>query len=95
MSPGAGPPAAAGFTPPPYPYERLRELTARAVARFGSGGVVDCSIGTPGDPPPADVLAAVHREGEIVGEVLGEESTRIQVVLDDVGRSRFAEFVAS
>ncbi len=42
-----------------------------------------------------DVLAAVHREGEIVGEVAGEESTRIQVVLDDVGQSRFAEFVAS
>jgi GTP-binding protein HflX len=42
-----------------------------------------------------DVLAAVHREGEIVGEVAGEQSTRIQVVLDDVGRSRFAEFLAS
>jgi GTP-binding protein HflX len=42
-----------------------------------------------------DVLAAVHREGEIVGEVAGEESTRIQVVLDDVGKSRFAEFLAS
>jgi GTPase len=42
-----------------------------------------------------DVLAAVHREGEIVGEVVGEESTRIQVVLDDVGQTRFAEFLAS
>ncbi len=42
-----------------------------------------------------DVLAAVHREGEIVKEVAGEQSTRIQVVLDDVGRSRFAEFLAS
>ncbi len=42
-----------------------------------------------------DVLAALHREGGIVGEVAGEEATRLQVVLDDVGRSRFAEFVAS
>jgi GTP-binding protein HflX len=42
-----------------------------------------------------DVLAAVHREGEIVGEEAGEQSTRIQVVLDAVGTSRFAEFVAS
>jgi GTP-binding protein HflX len=42
-----------------------------------------------------DVLAAVHREGEIVGEVVGEDSTRIQVVLDEVGKSRFAEFLAS
>jgi GTP-binding protein HflX len=42
-----------------------------------------------------DVLAAVHREGEIVGEVAGEQSTRIHVVLDAVGQSRFAEFLAS
>ena len=42
-----------------------------------------------------DVLAAVHREGEIVCEVAGELTTRIQVVLDAVGKSRFAEFLAS
>ena len=36
-----------------------------------------------------DVLAAVHREGEIVGEVAGEQSTRIQVVLDEVGQVPF------
>ena len=42
-----------------------------------------------------DILAAVHREGEIVGTVDGDQSTRIQVVLDPVGASRFAEFVAS
>jgi GTP-binding protein HflX len=42
-----------------------------------------------------DVLAAVHREGEIVGEVAGEDATRIQVVLDEVGKSRFREFLAS
>jgi GTP-binding protein HflX len=40
-----------------------------------------------------DVLAAVHREGEIVGEVAGELSARIQVVLDEAGASRFAEFL--
>ena len=42
-----------------------------------------------------DVLAAVHREGEIVAEEAGEQSTRIQVVLDEVGKSRFREFLAS
>ena len=42
-----------------------------------------------------DILAAVHREGEIVAEVAGEQSTRVQVVLDDVGKSRFAAFLAS
>jgi GTPase len=40
-----------------------------------------------------DVLAALHREGGVVGEVADEGATRVQVVLDDVGRSRFAEFV--
>ncbi len=41
-----------------------------------------------------DVLAAVHREGGIVGEEAGEETTRIQVVLDEVGKARFREFVS-
>ena len=42
-----------------------------------------------------DVLAAVHREGEVVGQSDGGESATLQVVLDEVGRARFAEFVAS
>ncbi|HTZ07459.1 MAG TPA: GTPase HflX [Acidimicrobiales bacterium] len=42
-----------------------------------------------------DVLAAVHREGEVVGESRGEGATVIQVVLDEAGRARFEDFVAS
>jgi GTPase len=42
-----------------------------------------------------DVLAAVHREGEIVGEDPGDTAMRIQVVLDAAGTARFAEFLAS
>jgi GTP-binding protein HflX len=42
-----------------------------------------------------DVLAAIHREGEVVGQSHGEESATLQVVLDEVGRARFAEFVAT
>ncbi len=56
----------AGFAPPPYPYDRLAALRGRAEERFGSGagtvdraGIVDCSIGTPCDPPPAVVLEAM------------------------------------
>jgi len=41
-----------------------------------------------------DVLAAVHREGEVVGRKDLEEEARIQVVLDDVGVARFAQFLA-
>jgi GTPase len=42
-----------------------------------------------------DVLAAVHREGEVVGESHGEGATVVQVVLDEAGRARFRQFVAS
>ena len=42
-----------------------------------------------------DVLAAVHREGEVVGQTDGEEFATLQVVLDEVGKARFAEFVAA
>ncbi len=46
-----------GFVPPPYPYERLGEVSAIADAH--EGGAVDLSIGTPCDPTPPDVLAAL------------------------------------
>ena len=42
-----------------------------------------------------DVLAAVHREGEVVDEAHGEGATRVHVVLDEAGRARFRPFVAS
>jgi succinyldiaminopimelate transaminase len=46
-----------GFVPPPYPYERLGEVIE--IAGQHDGGAVDLSIGTPCDPPPADVIAAL------------------------------------
>jgi len=42
-----------------------------------------------------DVLAAVHREGEVVGQEAGADSATVSVVLDEVGKARFAEFVAA
>ena len=53
--------SAKGFVPPPYPYERLGGI--RAIADEQPGGVVDCSIGTPCDPPPTDVLRALADSG--------------------------------
>ncbi|MBM3828279.1 MAG: aminotransferase class I/II-fold pyridoxal phosphate-dependent enzyme [Actinobacteria bacterium] len=46
-----------GFEPPPYPYERLDSLKPLGAAF--EGGLVDLSIGTPCDPPPASVVAAL------------------------------------
>jgi succinyldiaminopimelate transaminase len=51
----------AGFVPPPYPYDRLDELVA--IAQRHDGGAVDLSIGTPIDPPPAAVVAALSSSG--------------------------------
>ncbi|PZS25105.1 MAG: succinyldiaminopimelate transaminase [Pseudonocardiales bacterium] len=46
-----------GFVPPPYPYERLGEVIA--LAGEHDGGAVDLSIGTPCDPTPPEVIAAL------------------------------------
>jgi succinyldiaminopimelate transaminase len=49
------------FEPPPYPYHRLDDMKAKA--NTFEGGVVDCSIGTPCDPPTDAVLAALATSG--------------------------------
>ncbi len=46
-----------GWVPPPYPYDRLGPLKELASAH--PGGLIDCSIGTPFDQPPAEVVAAI------------------------------------
>jgi succinyldiaminopimelate transaminase len=52
---------ARGFVPPPYPYDRLGVL--REAAERHDGGAVDCSVGTPCDPPPDDVIDALAHSG--------------------------------
>ena len=53
--------AAGGFVPPTYPYDRLDQY--RTVASEFEGGAIDCSIGTPFDPPPAAVIQALATSG--------------------------------
>ena len=48
---------AAPFVPPPYPYERIDRY--KPLAAGFEGGLIDLSIGTPCDPPPAAVLEAL------------------------------------
>lgn len=50
-----------GLTLPPYPYDRLTEL--RLIADAHPGGVVDLSVGTPTDPPPAVAIDAMVSSG--------------------------------
>jgi succinyldiaminopimelate transaminase len=56
--PGTAP---GGFVPPPYPYDRLAEVVR--VAGAHAGGAVDLSVGTPCDPPPEAVVAAMGTSG--------------------------------
>ena len=69
---GAGGGEPTGFVPPPYPYARLDHIRSVAEAHWGTaahpgttgdGGVVDCSIGTPCDPPPEVALEALVSSG--------------------------------
>jgi len=46
-----------GFTPPPYPYDRLDKF--KPFAQKHEGGLVDLSIGTPCDAPAPAVVAAL------------------------------------
>jgi succinyldiaminopimelate transaminase len=45
------------FVPPPYPYERVDRFKPYGAAF--AGGLLDFSIGTPCDPPPAGVIEAL------------------------------------
>jgi GTP-binding protein HflX len=42
-----------------------------------------------------DVLAAVHREGEVIGQEDGTDAATVRVVLDEAGRRRFHEFAVA
>jgi succinyldiaminopimelate transaminase len=64
----------AGFDPPVYPYERL--APAKAAAEKLPGGLVDLSIGTPCDPPPDEVVAALSSSGAERGYPMSVGSAR-------------------
>ena len=46
-----------GFQPPAYPFDKLAPL--QAICEKHDGGMVDLSVGTPIDAPPAFVLEAL------------------------------------
>jgi succinyldiaminopimelate transaminase len=51
-----------GFTPPPLVWETLGDV--RAEAERHPGGAIDLTIGTPTDPPPPAVVAALGGSGQ-------------------------------
>jgi len=62
------------FVPPPYPYDRLREISDLAALHHDH--VVDLSIGTPCDPPPPAAVEALASSGSERGYPLSVGSTR-------------------
>jgi succinyldiaminopimelate transaminase len=50
-----------GFVPPQYPFDKLQPL--QEICQQHEGGMVDLSVGTPVDPPPAFVLEALASSG--------------------------------
>lgn len=63
------------FTPPAYPFDRLEPLETLASAH--PGGLVDLSVGTPCDPPPHAVVAALSASGAERGYPAGVGSAAL------------------
>jgi succinyldiaminopimelate transaminase len=64
------------FRLPPYPYDRLAGLAK--VAEAHEGGMVDCSIGTPFDPPVPAVIEALAASGTERGYPASAGSPRLR-----------------
>ena len=81
------------FVPPPYPYDRLDRLAP--LASHHDGGVVDLSIGTPFDPPPASVINAFGSSGAERGYPASIGSAPLREAISDWIDRRFSIDVAS
>jgi succinyldiaminopimelate transaminase len=91
------------FTLPPYPYDRLAGLAKLAEAH--EGGMVDCSIGTPCDPPLPAVVEALASSGSERGYPASAGSPQLREAaarwltrrfgLDDVAPSSVAACVGT
>jgi succinyldiaminopimelate transaminase len=73
------------FVPPPYPYERLDGLLAKA--DVFPGGAVDLSVGTPVDPPPDAVVRTLSSSGSERGYPSSPGSAQLRrAIVEWIGR---------
>jgi len=84
---------AASFSLPPYPYDRLGALAEVATAH--RGGMVDLSVGTPCDPPPAAVVEALSRSGAERGYPASAGNARLKSAVIGWLARRFAVAVGA
>ena len=80
--------SSSGFVPPPYPYDRLDRF--KPVAAALEGGLVDLSIGTPCDPPPTAVIAALSSSNAERGYPQSVGSLALREAAQRWVRHRFA-----
>ncbi len=81
------PETAVGFSPPPYPYDRLVPVAKIAAAH--PGGAIDLSVGTPCDPPPKAVVDALATSGTERGYPASIGSATLRGAAADWMRRRF------
>lgn len=75
------------FVPPVYPYERLNPL--RELAAVHDGGVIDCSVGTPCDPPLSGVVDALSHSNAERGYPTSAGSLELRTAIVDWFHRRF------
>ncbi len=76
-----------GFSPPPYPYDRLAAAAQSAAAH--PGGAVDLSVGTPCDPPPKAAVDALGTSGTERGYPASIGSVELRGAAAEWMRRRF------
>ena len=76
-----------GFSPPPYPYDRLDAIAE--LAKEHSGGMVDLSVGTPIDPPIKEVVDALSTSEAERGYPASIGSAELRSAMKDWMARRF------
>jgi succinyldiaminopimelate transaminase len=79
------------FVVPPYPYDRL--IPAKVAASAVPGGIVDLSIGTPCDAPPAEVVSALGSSNAERGYPTSLGSARFRLAASDWMKRRLHAIV--
>ncbi|MGQ0625933.1 MAG: succinyldiaminopimelate transaminase [Sporichthyaceae bacterium] len=74
---------------PDFPWDRLTPVKDRAVAAAGAGGLIDLSVGTPVDPSPALVQAALMAAADAPGYPLTAGTPALRAAIAGFLASRF------
>ncbi|HEY2832429.1 MAG TPA: succinyldiaminopimelate transaminase [Sporichthyaceae bacterium] len=74
---------------PDFPWDRLSPVKDAAIAAAGADGLVDLSVGTPVDPAPAVVRAALAAAADAPGYPLTSGTAALRETIAGFLRSRF------